>query len=186
MPFLLVHVLIGHKEIRFLFPLLAFVPVFIIEALSYVQQKYPLWFSTKWYRVLAKIFLVVNFIAVIIIVFKPAENNIALFKAIYEQYEGKTEIYSFENNPYIDGEIDEVSGDIFHDHFRIYDEKNVNVPLVQQSYILNDGINILNIYPPLTVHIRDAHATCPTSFMFKWLDTYWKKKITCGLFSIIY
>ena len=38
----------------------------------------------------------------------------------------------FENNPYIDGEIDEVSGDIFHDHFRIYDEKNVNVPLVQQ------------------------------------------------------
>jgi len=38
----------------------------------------------------------------------------------------------FANNPYVDGEIDEVGGDIFHDHFRIYDEENVNVPLVQQ------------------------------------------------------
>lgn len=66
-----------------------------------------------------------------------------------------------------------------------YDKKPLGqivryVPLVQQSYILNDGINILNIYPPLTVHIRDAHATCPTSFMFKWLDTYWKKKLLVG------
>lgn len=38
----------------------------------------------------------------------------------------------FDNNPYIDGEINEIEGDIFHDHFRIYDEKNVNTPLVQQ------------------------------------------------------
>ena len=38
----------------------------------------------------------------------------------------------FDNNPYIDGELDEVDGDIFHDHFRIYDEQNLNTPLVQQ------------------------------------------------------
>ena len=38
----------------------------------------------------------------------------------------------FANNPYVDGEIDNVSEDIFHDHFRIYDDKNLAVPLVQQ------------------------------------------------------
>ena len=38
----------------------------------------------------------------------------------------------FKNNPYIDGEVDDVEGDIYHDHFRIYDTKNDNVPLVEQ------------------------------------------------------
>ena len=38
----------------------------------------------------------------------------------------------FNNNPYIDGEIDEIEGDIFHDHFRIYNEDNLDVPLIHQ------------------------------------------------------
>jgi len=38
----------------------------------------------------------------------------------------------FDNNPYVDGEVDNVSGDIFHDHFRIYNEDKLDVPLIQQ------------------------------------------------------
>ena len=40
----------------------------------------------------------------------------------------------FKNNPYVDGMIDEIPDGmpIYHDHFRIYDESNPNIPLVQQ------------------------------------------------------
>jgi len=38
----------------------------------------------------------------------------------------------FKNNPYVDDFVDSVSGDIFHDHYRIYDTKNSETPLIQQ------------------------------------------------------
>ena len=38
----------------------------------------------------------------------------------------------FDNNPYIDGYIDEVNQEVFHDHYRIYEDNNVDVPLVEQ------------------------------------------------------
>ena len=38
----------------------------------------------------------------------------------------------FSNNPYVDDFIDSVDGEIFHDHFRIYDEKNDKIPLLNQ------------------------------------------------------
>lgn len=40
----------------------------------------------------------------------------------------------FKNNPYVDGMIDEIPQGmpIYHDHFRIYDEKNADIPIVQQ------------------------------------------------------
>jgi len=40
----------------------------------------------------------------------------------------------FRNNPYVDGMIDEIPDGIpvYHDHFRIYDESNPNIPLIQQ------------------------------------------------------
>jgi len=38
----------------------------------------------------------------------------------------------FDNNPYVDGFLDDIQGDIFHDHYRIYDDENTEVPLVNQ------------------------------------------------------
>jgi hypothetical protein len=38
----------------------------------------------------------------------------------------------FDNNPYVDGFLDNISGDIFHDHYRIYDDSNSDIPLVNQ------------------------------------------------------
>jgi len=40
----------------------------------------------------------------------------------------------FKNNPYVDGMIDEIPQGvpIYHDHFRIYDPKNADIPLIQQ------------------------------------------------------
>ena len=40
--------------------------------------------------------------------------------------------YVFSNNPYVDGYVDSVEGDIFHDHYRTYDDKNPQTPLLEQ------------------------------------------------------
>ena len=41
----------------------------------------------------------------------------------------------YQNNPYVDGFIDDLKGEIFHDHYRLYNPDNVNVPLVKQMML---------------------------------------------------
>lgn len=38
----------------------------------------------------------------------------------------------FVNNPYIDGYVDDFKDEIYHDHYRIYNEDNVNISLIKQ------------------------------------------------------
>ena len=38
----------------------------------------------------------------------------------------------FESNPYVDDFVDEIDGEIFHDHYKIFDESNDKVPLLKQ------------------------------------------------------
>ena len=38
----------------------------------------------------------------------------------------------FRNNPYVDCFKDYVIGEIFHDHYRIYDDNDIDIPLVEQ------------------------------------------------------
>ena len=38
----------------------------------------------------------------------------------------------FDNNPYVDEFVDEIKDEVFHDHYRIYDNDNIDVPLVEQ------------------------------------------------------
>ena len=38
----------------------------------------------------------------------------------------------FKNNPYVDSFKDYIRGEIFHDHYRIYEKDNPNVPLIEQ------------------------------------------------------
>lgn len=38
----------------------------------------------------------------------------------------------FKNNPHIDGFIDEYEGEVFHDHYRLYDPDDTEIPLIKQ------------------------------------------------------
>tara|TARA_R110000796_G_scaffold235557_1_gene354584 strand:- start:3443 stop:4330 length:888 start_codon:yes stop_codon:yes gene_type:complete len=38
----------------------------------------------------------------------------------------------FDNNPYVDGYLDSITDEVFHDHYRIYDTTAPEVPLIQQ------------------------------------------------------
>ena len=38
----------------------------------------------------------------------------------------------FDNNPFVDEFVDEIGGEVFHDHYRIYDKDNTDIPLIKQ------------------------------------------------------
>lgn len=53
------------------------------------------------------------------------------------------------NNPYVDAFIDEFDGEVYHDHFRIRDFKNVNDPLILQMLrFYNINMNMDDDYIP--------------------------------------
>lgn len=99
--FLLIHFIIGHKEIRFLFPVIGFLPIIIIKSFEIIQER---WNSTisdkKVVMIFAKLFLIANFIALLIIAFKPADNQISLYRKLYNDYKAPTTLYYTGDNPY--------------------------------------------------------------------------------------
>jgi len=71
-------------------------------------------------------------------VYLPSENslknifgNIQSNWSIWENPFKNVE-YIFKNNPYIDGYLDDISGEVFHDHYRIYNENIPDTPLLEQ------------------------------------------------------
>ena len=40
--------------------------------------------------------------------------------------------YIFDNNPYVDGFVDELDVEVFHDHYRVYDDEKADIPLIKQ------------------------------------------------------
>jgi hypothetical protein len=55
----------------------------------------------------------------------------------------------FDNNPYVDGFIDSFDGEVFNDHYRIYDLKNENTPLMEQILRFWQFNSFDNIEPEL-------------------------------------
>ena len=55
----------------------------------------------------------------------------------------------FDNNPYVDGFIDSFEDEVYNDHFRIYDENNTKVPLMEQILKFWQFDNFENIEPEL-------------------------------------
>lgn len=92
-PFLLIHHLIGHKEMRFLFPLAPFIPfivVIIFERISQIKYvkffKYPFW--------------VFNILFLVIMSCKPAYDNMGVFKYLYRKSETKPVYFVGKQNPF--------------------------------------------------------------------------------------
>ncbi len=100
-PFLCIHLIIGHKETRFLFPIIGFVPIVIIKSIGLIQEKWVRkLFEKRYFKVFTKSFVVVNIVFLAVVTFKPTNDQIALFSTIYTDYQGNTELYFIENNPY--------------------------------------------------------------------------------------
>ena len=105
-PFILVHSIIGHKELRFLFPLVNILPLILIlsmqaikEDLRFSKVKYVLERITD--RWVIRSFLIMNSIFLIIVCFKPADSRIYLYQHIYNNYDSNdTEVIYDKSDPY--------------------------------------------------------------------------------------
>ncbi len=101
-PFLLIHCFIPHKEMRFFFPIVGFLPLLIVMAIEIIQK--------KWYRDLLNSRLTKNFISLfwivnigllLVVSFRPADYQIPIYQKIYNSYEEPITLYYTNNNPYL-------------------------------------------------------------------------------------
>lgn len=100
-PFLVVHLLIGHKELRFMFPVIYFLPLCVTVTFQYVTQKYNVSYSNSFIsRILIYSFSLAHLTVLLIVMFKPADSYIGLYEKIYNQYAGPTVLYYENENPY--------------------------------------------------------------------------------------
>jgi phosphatidylinositol glycan class B len=84
-PFLFFHFLIGHKEIRFLYPILVFVPFMLTDSLQFVTR----WFRTKKLKLaLIAPVLLINCIAFFASTLRAADNSSEIFKYL-RRFENK-------------------------------------------------------------------------------------------------
>jgi phosphatidylinositol glycan class B len=101
LPFLLIHFIIGHKEIRFLFPVIGFLPIIIIKSVQIIQERWNGTFPEhKLVRKFAQLFWIVNLIFLVIIAFTPADGQISLYRKVYSDYESPATMYYTRDNPY--------------------------------------------------------------------------------------
>jgi phosphatidylinositol glycan class B len=100
-PFLFIHFIIGHKETRFLFPIIGFMPVLIVKSIEFIQENWKQnLLENKFIKTFAKVFFIVNAFIVIIVAFKPANDDISLFGKIYSDYTEPTVVNYIEHDPY--------------------------------------------------------------------------------------
>ncbi|MCC6186718.1 MAG: hypothetical protein IT256_06160 [Chitinophagaceae bacterium] len=107
--FLLGHMVVAHKEFRFLYPLSFFYPFWAVISIQYLGEKLSGLEHKKWYILSKKIawksFWVANTIALILMITKPANDVLALNKVLLENLKKPTVIvYSYEFNPYVNGD----------------------------------------------------------------------------------
>jgi phosphatidylinositol glycan class B len=101
LPFLVIHFIIGHKEIRFLFPIIGFLPIIIVKSVVIIQERWKVaFYELKPVKIFVKLFWAVNLIFLIIIAFTPADSQISLYRKVYSDYESPATMYYIADNPY--------------------------------------------------------------------------------------
>lgn len=86
-PFIFIHFLIPHKEIRFLYPIFIFIPLIIFYSWDYISK-----LSIRHYN-LSRTIIGINFILLIIVCLKPADIMVHNISILSRNGEYKKSIY---------------------------------------------------------------------------------------------
>jgi phosphatidylinositol glycan class B len=106
-PFVLIHIIIGHKELRFLYPLMFFVPVYIglfIDNIS-KNKAFDMLFKNRYFKGFISFLIALNIMLLVLMCFKPADEMISFYKKVYNlSGYPKTELITIgSENPYFRG-----------------------------------------------------------------------------------
>tara|TARA_R110002072_G_scaffold1989_2_gene16383 strand:+ start:97226 stop:98734 length:1509 start_codon:yes stop_codon:yes gene_type:complete len=108
----LLHSLIGHKELRYIFPLVVFIPFFI----SYFISKFEIYIKNKNFLILFNVTIFVNFAFMTVSSLKPAYTPIDIYKFLY-QNDYIDKLYTYDN--------------LQRDKLRIYLKNNIPFEYIQ-------------------------------------------------------
>lgn len=101
LPFVLINFLLGHKETRFFYPLIGFLPVIVIKG---IKTLLDIWsdnvLKNKFVRIFAKIFWIVNCCFILLIFFIPADIQVNMYQKIYYRYPYPITLYYCSEDPY--------------------------------------------------------------------------------------
>lgn len=87
-PFFVVHCFLSRKDVRFLFPLLPFLPVMIIAAAQELQKAYGAhFFDRKWVRGTIGLCVLLNGLLLASIALRPATTEVLVNRYIYNHYD---------------------------------------------------------------------------------------------------
>lgn len=93
LPVFLLHSTIGHKELRYIFPLIIFIPITLALVYECLEEK----LKSKTLIVFAKISVFVNVIFLVVSSFKPAYTPIHIYKFLYKNGDEISKLYTFNN-----------------------------------------------------------------------------------------
>lgn len=145
LPFIVIHSLIPHKELRFLFPLINFIPLLLVYAYQLIGSKIK---QNDVVKVLSSsllfAFLVVNLGGLFMMMFKPAgDGRINMAYYIHKKYDGANllRIYCPKNeNPYVVGVGKGLKANFyFQDNFVLGD-------LANDDFLRSDSNRIVLVY----------------------------------------
>ena len=94
-PFFVVHCLLSRKDVRFLFPLLPFLPVMIIAAAQGLQKTYGAdFFDRAWIRRAIGLCVLLNGLLFASVAFRPATTEVLVNRYIYNHYEEPVTLFA--------------------------------------------------------------------------------------------
>ncbi|MCX6230067.1 MAG: hypothetical protein NTZ33_00865 [Bacteroidetes bacterium] len=106
-PFVVTHLLIGHKELRFLYPLLLLLPYCFTVVYSDLQKsfKYKNLLQNMILKKIIYLLIGLNLFVLLVMCFKPADELISLYKCVYDRSLNKNSkmIIIGDENPFLRG-----------------------------------------------------------------------------------
>jgi phosphatidylinositol glycan class B len=83
-PFLLFHSYLGHKELRFIFPVILLTPLYIGFLLDNYKEKFSVYWNKKYFQQIIKFCITLNFIVLVASIFKPANPSVNFYKYVFD------------------------------------------------------------------------------------------------------
>lgn len=99
LPLFIFHSLVGHKEVRYLFPSMVLAPLFLLVFYYENKDKVENWWQKKWVRGLTNFAIIVNVGALIVASTKAVNPSVNFYSFLWKQQE-ISKIYAKDESPF--------------------------------------------------------------------------------------
>jgi GPI mannosyltransferase 3 len=92
-PFLVAHLFVSHKELRFLMPIIILSPFFLFSVFDLEFKRIDAFLKNKAFKIFVSLTVVVNFILLFKVIFSPAYSPVSFYQFLAENLKSEEKIY---------------------------------------------------------------------------------------------